>query len=261
MRLKFWAKPAVPLRGVEPMRLPVVSPPAPEPASDLPIIVATLEPPGAAASVATVTPSEPGLPSAAAPERNDEMPQDMHAQTELPAPTPFPLPLRGQLTTSDARAERLIRQIRGEVEDLRQTLEDISSSQEEMVTLDLPSVVADPEAAKTLAPAVLVRGLIAAHEEHERLRAQVLEQAQAMTEMVSTIHTLREEAAMRRGRLETLDQVVAALHANLQDFRGERDFRMPPTPAIANGVHHSALGKGEPRTNGFLATEATVEHT
>lgn len=147
---------------------------------------------------------------------------------ETTAPTPFPLPLRAQATGTDARAERLIRQIRGEVEELRAALDEVTGAQGEMMTVDLAAVVADPGAAAALPAPVLVRAIISAAKEIERLQAQVAEQARAMTELVSTVHELREEQSFRRGRLETLEEVIAALHANLQDFRTARDYGRGP---------------------------------
>ncbi len=136
---------------------------------------------------------------------------------------PFPLPLRGQATGSDARAERLIRQIRSEVEDLRQTLDEMATAQEDMVTIDLDAVIADPEAAAALPPAVLVRGLISAVERIAALSNEITTVNAAVKRLETLNHDLELEHSFNRGRLETLDEVIAALHGNLQDLRYERD--------------------------------------
>jgi hypothetical protein len=143
--------------------------------------------------------------------------------TETAAPFPLNLNLRAQATASDARADRLIRQIRAEVESLRAALDEMTTAQEDMVALDLDSVIADPAAAAGIPPAVLVRGLVTAGEKISALTAEMAQVNESVNRLQSLNHQLEVEHSFNRGRLETLDEVVAALHANLQDLRYERD--------------------------------------
>ena len=149
---------------------------------------------------------------------------------------PFPLSLRGQASGSDARAERLIRQIRSEVEDLRQTLDEMATAQEDMVALDLDAVVADREAAAALPPAILVRGLISAAERLASLSGEIANVNESVKRLERLNHELELEHSFNRGRLETLDEVIAALHGNLQDLRYERDQGRMILNANGNGL-------------------------
>ena len=127
---------------------------------------------------------------------------------------PFPMNLRGQASGSDARAERLIRQSRGEVESLRQALDEMGTAQEDRVALDLDSVVADPAAAAGLPPVVLVRGLISAAERIASLSSEISMVNESVARLQTLNHELEIEHSFNRGRLETLDEVVAVLRAD-----------------------------------------------
>jgi predicted nuclease with TOPRIM domain len=87
----------------------------------------------------------------------------------------------------------------------------------------LEAIAGHPDAAAALPPALLVRGLVRAHDHSERLATENEEQAARIAELKGEIHDLREDKAYLRGRIETLDQVIAALHANIQDLRLARD--------------------------------------
>ncbi len=183
---------------------------------------------------APVTEPVAAVPPLAAPEidpsaRSDDMPEPRPA-------APFPLSLRGQASGSDARAERLIRQIRSEVEDLRQTLDEMATAQEDMVALDLDAVVADREAAAALPPAILVRGLISAAERLASLSREIAGVNESVKRLERLNHELELEHSFNRGRLETLDEVIAALHGNLQDLRYERDQGRMILNANGNGL-------------------------
>ncbi len=145
--------------------------------------------------------------------------------SEANRPAPFPLNLRGQATGTDARAERLIRQIRAEVETLRTTLDEMVTAQDDMVAIDLDAVVADPDAAAALPPAILVRGLVSASERISSLNSDMASINDTVKKLESINHDLQLEHSFNRGRLETLDEVIAALHGNLQDLRFDRDQR------------------------------------
>lgn len=183
-----------------------------------PASVAAPAPERPAAEAATPEPAASVAVSAPEPAPSDAR------RTDLPDPiAPFPMNLRGQATASDARADRLIRQIRAEVESLRQTLDEMTAAQEDMVAIDLDSVVADPAAAAGLPPAVLVRGLVTASEKIRTLNDEIATVNESIQRLQTLNHQLEVEHSFNRGRLETLDEVVAALHANLQDLRYERD--------------------------------------
>jgi hypothetical protein len=147
-------------------------------------------------------------------------------------PRPFTFPLRNQATAADSRADRLVRQIRGEVEQLREALDSLVSEQDEMVEVDPALVVAHPDAAATLPPAVLVRAIVATHEENVRMKKRVSKQGRREANLRRRYNELKLEDAARRSRLDTLEEVLAALHANLQDLRLERDSqRLLPEPS------------------------------
>lgn len=137
-----------------------------------------------------------------------------------PPALPFTMPLKGQFTGADSRADRLVRQIRGEVNGLRQTIEQLSAERGDMLEVDLAAVMADPQAAASLPPAALVRALIAAGERANALEAQLAHEEKKASKVRSRLRKARMDFAETSGRLETLEEVIAALHANLEDLRG-----------------------------------------
>ena len=141
------------------------------------------------------------------------------------------MPLRSQITGVDSRADRLVRQVRTEVEALKKTLEDLSSDRDEMLELDLEALMADPEHALARPPAVLVRALVQASEENRRLQKRLARQRDKATKLTRKLRDLEREDAARRARLETFEEVLAALHSNLEDLRYERDHVRLGTPA------------------------------
>jgi FtsZ-binding cell division protein ZapB len=141
--------------------------------------------------------------------------------------------LKSQFTSSDARAERMFRSVRGEFEDLRRSLDVLSIGHEEMLDLNLAAVAADPDAAATLPPSVLVRALMAAAELHEKLEGQVDEATEKIVTLQDEVQSLLLQRAALQGRLQTFEDIVAALHANLKDLRGERDRQLSEAPRPA----------------------------
>ncbi|MBI5948823.1 MAG: hypothetical protein HY875_11860 [Chloroflexi bacterium] len=186
--------------------------------------------------------------------------------TELPTPWPirngnghaaFPEPepepalsngisfgaMKGQATQADARAERLMRQVRVEVDELRTLLDGLNESQHEMTVIDLQAFLRNPDAAATLPAAMLVRTLVSAA---ERLNEAEAELARARDESLSwerQAYSLREERAALRARSDTFSEVAAALHANLEDLRFARDSAR----AIQPGAYHPQLNAGPDR--------------
>jgi hypothetical protein len=147
---------------------------------------------------------------------------------------PFNLPLKSQFTGADSRADRLIRQLRGEVEAIRGSLDQYAAESAEMLEVDLAAVVADPAAAATLPAAALVRALISAAEKNERLRAENETRRRKGAHLRKELRAMRIAEAATNARVETLEEVIAALHANLEDLRAARDHgraALPPAPA------------------------------
>lgn len=134
------------------------------------------------------------------------------------------LRLRGQMTSSDARAERLVRQVRTEVSALQETLAALAQEHDEMLEVDPASVAKNPEAALTLAPAVLVRAVISAEAENRRLRKRARKVQERQRQLQARLRELQLSEASRASRLQTLEDVISALHGNLGDLREERQF-------------------------------------
>ena len=132
--------------------------------------------------------------------------------------------LRGQMTSNDARAERLVRQVRTEVAALQETLSALAEEHDEMLEVDPAAVAKNPEAALTLAPAVLVRAVISAERENRRLRKQAKKYTERQRALKARLHDLQIAEAARASRLQTLEDVIGALHGNLTDLRQEREF-------------------------------------
>ncbi len=141
------------------------------------------------------------------------------------------IPLRGQMAGSDARAERLVRQVRSDVERLQEVLDALSAAQGDMMEVDPAAIAANPEAAATLAPGLLVRAVIAAESENRRLRKRLAKARQREQRLHGRLQQLELASAARKSRLDTLEEVLAALHGNLQDLRQEREFLRQWAPA------------------------------
>ena len=164
---------------------------------------------------------------------SEEQPLPAPRHDEQPRTPIVSIPLRNQITGADSRADRLVRQVRNDVEALKKTLDAIASAHEEMLELDLDALMADPEHAMTLPPAVLVRALVESGEQNRRLQKRSARQREKATKLTQKLRTLECEDAARRARLETFEEVLAALHANLEDLRYERDhvrLNPPSTP-------------------------------
>lgn len=165
-----------------------------------------------------VAPAEPipFPPQPPHPGNRDGLPSDA---TSRPA-----ISLRGQASATDARAERLVRQVRQDVERLQAALDQLGAERDAMLEVDAAAVAADPEAAATLPPAVLVRALIAADADTRRLRSRLGKARTREQKLRAHLHRLEIEGAAATTRLETLEEVLAALHANLADLRLDREF-------------------------------------
>src|SRR5512139_1416926 len=107
------------------------------------------------------------------------------APTPPPPPAPFPtiplqpqpqardLRMRAQATATDARAERLVRQVRSDVAALQDTLANLGREHDAMLEVDAGAVARNPQVAATFAPAVLVKAVVASEAENCQLRKRI----------------------------------------------------------------------------------------
>jgi hypothetical protein len=147
--------------------------------------------------------------------------------------------MRTQIGSSDLRAERLMRQLRGQLDELRERI-DSRAAPELLTRLDLAAVAADPDAAMELPAALLVRALVQAHGDILCLEERVADQRTKIGALSARIREVDTERAYSRGRTQTLDEVIAALHSNLEDLRLQRDSaRLLPISAAPRALRSS----------------------
>lgn len=139
-----------------------------------------------------------------------------------PPPPPGVNGLRAQATGGDARAERLVREVRMELADLKQAVSGWTEDREELVTIDLDAVRANPDAAAALPTGALVRALVQANQRIADLERAVAAHEREEHALRDQLARLQDDHSYTRGRMETLHEVIGALHGNLEDFRGER---------------------------------------
>ncbi len=132
--------------------------------------------------------------------------------------------MRSQMTSSDARAERLVRQVRSEVVGLQESLTALAREQHEMIEVDPAAVAQNPEAALTLAPSILVRAVVAAEAENQSLRKRAAKTRVREQKLKERLQELQLSEAARVSRMQTLEDVISVLHGNLTDVRHEREF-------------------------------------
>jgi hypothetical protein len=84
-------------------------------------------------------------------------------------------------------------------------------------------ILADPAAAELLPPAELVAAVVACEHENRQLRQRLRARKRELAEMRSAMAAHVSDDAEIRGRLRTLEEVVAALHGNIEDLRLQRD--------------------------------------
>jgi transcriptional accessory protein Tex/SPT6 len=138
-----------------------------------------------------------------------------------------------------------VRQVRSDVERLQQVLDALSAEQGEMMDVDPGAITANPDAAATLAPSLLVRAVVSAETENRRLKKRLAKARQREQQMHGRLQQMEVAEAMRKARLDTLEDVLAALHANLQDLRQEREFLRQWAPAQL--TRRAELPPGEDR--------------
>jgi chromosome segregation ATPase len=84
-------------------------------------------------------------------------------------------------------------------------------------------VVTDPGAAEQFPPPVLVSTILECEAENRALRRRLTARRQELQELKQGMADHVVEDAELRGRLRTLEEVIAALHANIEDLRLQRD--------------------------------------
>ncbi len=84
-------------------------------------------------------------------------------------------------------------------------------------------VLADPVAAERLPSATLVNALLEADAENRALRRHLHARKRELQDLRKAMAGHVAEDSEIRGRLRTLEEVIAALHANLEDLRLQRD--------------------------------------
>lgn len=142
-------------------------------------------------------------------------------------PQPDPIPfrdLKGQASAYDARAERLVLGIRAEVEELRDAVSVRQQVEESVMRVDAAALLAQPGLVSAVPPMLLARLI-------DDMRAQVGELENALAQRTRELDRLesdhahlQREHASANSRLDTLQDVIAALHANIQDLRAARDY-------------------------------------
>ena len=154
------------------------------------------------------------------------MTDDLRTVQPEAAPVPSPGQVRAmkrQLTSSDVRTDRLIRQLREEIDGVRTLLDEFAEDQEQLLLADVDEIVNDPKTAASLPGPLLVRTLLALVEERDDAIARESLAASDVRELEAEVQSLRLSEAGLRGRLETFEDVIAALHNNLEDLRFARD--------------------------------------
>ncbi len=131
--------------------------------------------------------------------------------------------LRSQLTGSDARTERLVRQVRAEIDDLRALLDTSVEARDGLYHLDYEAIVGDPAAVAALPHETLTRNLITAARRVVELEQAAEAREHDIDAQRATMEELRRDEAWMRGRYESLTDVIGALHGNLEDLRRSRD--------------------------------------
>lgn len=89
--------------------------------------------------------------------------------------------------------------------------------------LTVTAIEADPVGAQRLPPAELVGVLLDVAEENRALEKKLKHRSRKLSRLQARLEAIAVDDAETRGRLAALEQVIAALHANVEDLRLERD--------------------------------------
>ncbi len=153
------------------------------------------------------------------------------APSQAPAPVPPPaiaarMHMKNQSTGTDARSERMVRQVREEVQELRSALDATVNARDELLQVDTAAVCADPETAAALPGASLVRAILAEVDAHKQTKAVVARRDKRIKALNAQARQLRQENAFLQGRLQTFEDTLRALYSNLEDLRQLRDTKL-----------------------------------
>ncbi|MEX0781013.1 MAG: hypothetical protein WD557_00065 [Dehalococcoidia bacterium] len=91
------------------------------------------------------------------------------------------------------------------------------------VAVTAHDIAINPAAAERMPPATLVNAVVATEAENRALRRRLHARKQELHELKRGMADHVVEDAELRGRLRTLEDVIGALHANLEDLRLQRD--------------------------------------
>lgn len=173
-------------------------------------------------------------PEQPVPDSDPQPPDDLRTAQSVAGEIPPQFrAMKRQLNSADVRTDRLVRQLRDEIDGVKTLLDQFADDQEELLVADPAAVADDPSAAASLPPTLLVRTIIALEEERADAASRALSLEQDVERLAAQIIELRLAEAGLRGRLQTYDDVIAALHGNLEDLRYARDQQasLQPEPA------------------------------
>lgn len=179
---------------------------------------------------------KPGMPKSEMPESPETAaPDDVRTVNEDPAAKPRePIPLRNlksQSTGQDARAERLVLGLRSELGELRDALQGLRALTPQVYTLDLDALLEEPELASAIPPRIMVQELARLHDRVSGLLEDLGQREQELADLREEREALRIRLSSTEARNETLADVIAALHANLEDLRISRAYLARGEPA------------------------------
>ncbi len=135
---------------------------------------------------------------------------------------PIPFRQKAQSTAHDARAERLVMGLRSEMLELKDSIVGLRSRSSDLYSLDVDALAGDPAAATGLPHDMLVEALLAMRSELRQARETIRERDEALEALREEHRALQTEHAVANSRIETLGDVIGALHANLEDLRSVR---------------------------------------
>jgi len=167
----------------------------------------------------------------------DPAPPATEAAVPVPPADPLPFRQKSQLTGQDARAERLVLGVRSEVSELREYVSALRERAGEAFALDIESVIADPALAVTIPPRLFLDEILRQRERIHELDAALAALNAELQKALDADHDASLRLAVSEARRETLGEVIAALHANLEDLRALR------VPAAAPTAHITGPGR------------------
>lgn len=132
---------------------------------------------------------------------------------------------------------------------MRDTLDQLASDRAEFLEADLAAIIADPQGAASLPAPVLIRALLMANEHNEALGNALDRKSRLASKLKEQLRDVRIDQASAKARMETLEEVISALHANLEDLRSERELsrRLGAPPNVPQPLRSPAEPLPAPR--------------